>query len=54
MNEAEHCGDLLLMRAGRLVAQTTPTQLRKDTGCMSLEEAFLSMIRRHTTTHQAE
>ena len=46
MDEADHCGDLLLMRDGRLVAHTTPTQLREDTGCTSLEDAFLSIIRR--------
>jgi len=46
MDEADHCGDLLLMREGRLVAHTTPTQLREDTGCTSLEDAFLSIIRR--------
>ncbi|MDT5009638.1 MAG: type transport system ATP-binding protein [Mycobacterium sp.] len=48
MDEADHCGDLLLMREGHLVAHTTPTQLREDTGCQSLEEAFLSIIRRST------
>jgi len=48
MDEAEHCGDLLLMRDGRLVAQTTPNQLREDTRCTSLEDAFLSIIRRST------
>ncbi|OBC00197.1 ABC transporter ATP-binding protein [Mycobacterium sp. 852002-40037_SCH5390672] len=48
MDEADHCGDLLLMRDGRLVAHTTPTQLREDTGCTSLEEAFLSIIKRST------
>jgi ABC-2 type transport system ATP-binding protein len=46
MDEADHCGDLLLMREGNLVAHTTPTQLREDTGCTSLEDAFLSIIRR--------
>jgi ABC-2 type transport system ATP-binding protein len=46
MDEADHCGDLLLMRDGRLVAHTTPTQLREDSGCTSLEDAFLSIIRR--------
>jgi ABC-2 type transport system ATP-binding protein len=49
MDEADHCGDLLLMRDGQLVAHTTPTQLREDTGCTSLEDAFLSIIRRSTT-----
>lgn len=48
MDEAERCTGLLLMRAGRLLAQTTPTRLREDTGCQSLEEAFLSVIRRAT------
>jgi ABC-2 type transport system ATP-binding protein len=49
MDEADHCGDLLLMREGHLVAHTTPTRLREDTGCMSLEDAFLSVIKRSTT-----
>ena len=50
MDEAAHCGDLLLVREGRLLAHTTPRKLREDTGCTSLEEAFLSIIRRSTTT----
>jgi ABC-2 type transport system ATP-binding protein len=48
MDEADHCGDLLLMREGRLLAHTTPSKLREDTGCTSLEEAFLSVIRHST------
>ncbi|WP_395311260.1 ABC transporter ATP-binding protein [Mycobacterium sp. AMU20-3851] len=48
MDEADHCGDLLLMREGRLLSHTTPTRLREETGCPSLEEAFLSVIRRST------
>jgi ABC-2 type transport system ATP-binding protein len=48
MDEADHCGDLLLMRAGRLLAHTTPAQLREDTRCSSLEDAFLSVIRHST------
>ncbi|ORJ57835.1 ABC transporter ATP-binding protein [Mycobacterium simiae] len=47
MDEAEHCKDLLLMREGALVAHTTPAQLREDTGCTSLEDAFLSIIKRN-------
>jgi ABC-2 type transport system ATP-binding protein len=46
MDEADHCGDLLLLREGHLVAHTTPTQLREDTRCSSLEDAFLSIIKR--------
>ncbi len=48
MDEADRCADLLLMREGRLLAHTTPSRLREDTGCTSLEEAFLSIIRRST------
>lgn len=48
MDEADHCDDLLLMRDGRLLAHTTPARLREDTGCTSLEEAFLTVIRRST------
>jgi ABC-2 type transport system ATP-binding protein len=48
MDEADHCDDLLLIRDGQLLAHTTPAKLREDTGCGSLEEAFLSVIR-HTT-----
>ncbi|BBX02237.1 multidrug ABC transporter ATP-binding protein [Mycolicibacterium moriokaense] len=54
MDEADHCGDLLLMRDGRLLAHTTPTKLREDTGCQSLEDAFLSVIRHSTATRQLE
>ena len=48
MDEADNCGDLLLMREGRLLTHTTPGRLREDTGCQSLEEAFLSVIRHST------
>jgi ABC-2 type transport system ATP-binding protein len=48
MDEADHCAELLLMREGHLVAHTTPSHLREDTGCRSLEDAFLSIIRRST------
>jgi ABC-2 type transport system ATP-binding protein len=50
MDEADHCGDLLLMREGHLLAHTTPGKLREDPGCQSLEEAFLSVIRHSTAT----
>jgi ABC-2 type transport system ATP-binding protein len=50
MDEADRCADILLMREGYLLAHTTPNRLREDTGCASLEEAFLSVIRHTTTT----
>jgi ABC-2 type transport system ATP-binding protein len=52
MDEADHCGDLLLLRDGHLLAHTTGNQLREDTGCTSLEDAFLSVIR-HSTARAA-
>jgi ABC-2 type transport system ATP-binding protein len=48
MDEADHCADLLLLREGLLLAHTTPSKLREDTGCTSLEQAFLSIIRHST------
>ncbi|MBX7454306.1 ABC transporter ATP-binding protein [Mycolicibacterium sp. 3033] len=53
MDEADHCGELLLMREGRLLAHTTPNRLREDTKCQSLDEAFLSVIRRDTAAAPA-
>jgi ABC-2 type transport system ATP-binding protein len=50
MDEADRCGDLLLMRDGHLLAHTTANRLREDTSCTSLEEAFLSIIRRTTAS----
>jgi len=52
MDEAENCEDLLLMRDGHLLSHCTPTKLREETGCTSLEDAFLSVIR-HTTAPAA-
>ncbi|HYJ56585.1 MAG TPA: ABC transporter ATP-binding protein [Mycobacterium sp.] len=53
MDEADHCEDLLLMRDGRVLAHSTPARLREDTGCQSLEEAFLFIIRRGTAARTA-
>ncbi|MCV7322601.1 ABC transporter ATP-binding protein [Mycolicibacterium confluentis] len=52
MDEADHCADLLLMREGRVLTQTTPTRLREETRCDSLEQAFLSIIRHSTDDGQ--
>jgi ABC-2 type transport system ATP-binding protein len=54
MDEADHCDDLLLLRDGRLLAHTTPSKLREDTQCTSLEEAFLSVIRHSTEPLSAD
>lgn len=45
MDEAEHCDTLLLMRDGELVAATTPERLKRETGCDTVESAFLEVVR---------
>src|SRR4051812_29028375 len=45
MDEAAQCNRLLLMREGRLLADTTPDALRRDTGVQDLAEAFLRLVR---------
>ena len=45
MDEAAECDELLLMREGAILAQTTPAALRADTGEQDLGRAFLALIR---------
>jgi ABC-2 type transport system ATP-binding protein len=45
MDEAERCDRLLLMREGRIVADDSPTALRRATGADDVEEAFLRLVR---------
>lgn len=44
MDEAVQCDRLLLMRAGTLVADTTPDDLLTTTGAPDAERAFLALI----------
>ena len=44
MDEAVRCDSLLLMREGELIAQTTPDDLRAQTGEQEMEGAFLRLI----------
>jgi ABC-2 type transport system ATP-binding protein len=44
MDEAARCDRLLLMREGGLVADTTPGELRQDTGEAEMESAFLHLV----------
>jgi ABC-2 type transport system ATP-binding protein len=44
MDEAARCDRLLLMREGRIVADTTPDELREQTGEQEMESAFLRLI----------
>jgi ABC-2 type transport system ATP-binding protein len=46
MDEALRCDRLLLMRDGRIIADTTPQQLLADTGQTDAEGAFLTLIQR--------
>jgi ABC-2 type transport system ATP-binding protein len=45
MDEAGRCDRLLLMRAGDLLADRTPDELRADSGENDLEKAFLLLVR---------
>ena len=44
MDEARECDELLLMRDGALLEQTTPDDLRRSTGEDDLSKAFLAVI----------
>jgi ABC-2 type transport system ATP-binding protein len=44
MDEAGECDELLLMRDGALLRQTTPAELRRSTGQDDLAKAFLAVI----------
>lgn len=44
MDEAERCHRLLLMRAGRILADDTPEALRTRTGSDTVEAAFLHLV----------
>jgi ABC-2 type transport system ATP-binding protein len=44
MDEAERCGELLLMREGQLLASGTPEALRERTGAATIEAAFLRLV----------
>ncbi len=44
MDEAARCDDVLLLRDGRLLAQSTPQELTERTRAADLEQAFLRVI----------
>ena len=46
MDEALRCDRLLLMRAGRIIADTTPDGLLADTGAADPDAAFLALVER--------
>ena len=43
MDEAKRCDELVLLRAGRIVAAAAPAALLEQTGAPDLEEAFLAL-----------
>ena len=45
MDEAGRCDRLLLLRDGKLLADSTPAELRATSGTDDLEEAFLRLVR---------
>lgn len=49
MDEASRCDRLLLMRAGRLIADDTPSGLLAMTGTSDIESAFLALVQRQET-----
>lgn len=49
MDEATRCDRLLLMRDGRIIADTTPPELLAATGAETAEDAFLTIIERDRT-----
>lgn len=49
MEEAGRCERLLLLREGRLLADSTPDELRRRTGAQDLDAAFLHLVRPEVT-----
>ncbi len=44
MDEAERCDRLLLMRAGAIIADGSPAEIRERTGAADIEQAFLHLV----------
>jgi len=44
MDEAERCDRLLLMRAGAIIADGSPAEIRERTGTADIEGAFLAVV----------
>jgi ABC-2 type transport system ATP-binding protein len=45
MDEARNCAELILMREGAVLAHAAPADIMRQTDCLDLESAFLSLIR---------
>jgi ABC-2 type transport system ATP-binding protein len=44
MDEAERCDDLVLIRDGKIIAHSTPAELKKQTGKRTVEDSFLKLV----------
>jgi ABC-2 type transport system ATP-binding protein len=44
MDEAERCDDLVLIRNGRIIAHSSPLELRQRTGTQTVEQSFLKLV----------
>ena len=44
MDEAERCDDLVLVRAGKVIAHDSPAELIKKTKTSSVEQSFLKLV----------
>jgi ABC-2 type transport system ATP-binding protein len=53
MDEALRCDRLVLMRAGRIIADTTPQGLLGETGAGDPDAAFLALVERDEAAHSA-
>jgi ABC-2 type transport system ATP-binding protein len=51
MDEAERCGELLLMRDGQLIAQGSVMSLLQQTKASTLEQAFISLAKKQEGAH---
>lgn len=51
MDEAERCGELLLMRGGHLIAQGSVMSLLQTTKASTLEQAFISLAKKQEGAH---
>lgn len=54
MDEALRCDRLVLMRSGRIIADTSPGALLDDTGTTDPDTAFLRLIERDGREHENE
>jgi ABC-2 type transport system ATP-binding protein len=45
MDEAEYCGRVSIMAAGRIIAVGSPAQLKERTGKRSMQDVFLEVVR---------